>query len=465
MRRLLRLLKWTFALLLGLPLLAYVALLLINWDDQPPSAEALEMQRILAERPVPADDDNAYVYLLGILAADGVSPMELGRRQLDWAHEVVKRSWKDADPWPPEPELPTQQPPRETRIPSAQKLIGSCPSSEACLPDLAGDSLLLHDWLDSEQLLLQRYLALLQRTSNHVPLDLLDIRMTMPDYSGAFDGQRLLMAQSWLLMHAGDSIAAVALLNQDLTFWRMMQRESDTILQRMIAAAAIRQHFNWGRAVLVQHPEGPLATPASWSNPFTTEDRSLERALAAEWLFSKSMVAMMKADHRIPWEDDAIALFYRVPGLITTPLIRPQTSANDYAAHLRGVIDTSITPLRDLREASEKLRLGVRSKQESIDASALLRDPIGWWFFRHNGFEHFLGYAARSNDIESIRRASLLLVSAVAEKIPDEGMAEYVAGHELIDPYSEEPFGWDAEKGVLLVPLLQQDEPLALPLR
>ena len=461
MRRLLRLLKWTFALLLGLPLLAYLALLLINWNDQPPSAEALEMQRILAERPVPADEDNAHVYLLGILAAEGVSPVELGRKRLDWIETAAATQGRNDGKWPEEPLWQTRPEPAAIRPASVQTLIDRCKAVRSgCKPDFASNVQLLGDWLKNEDWLLERYQALIDRDASYLPAEALDIRLSLPPYQHALEGQRLLLVKAWLHADKGEINASRTLLAQDLHFWRMWQASADNLIERMIAVAAIRQHFQWGRTVV--DLGGPAVIPENWISSFSHEERSLQRTFAGEWQYSNSILRMIEHDPVGEEQGYGSALLSR----LGAPLFQPQDIANRHATALLQIQKLNGAPLNEMRKESTAMREHwERRATRGFPYVDSLYNLPGQMIERLRDDSAWIGYAGRVSDLESIRRASLLLVRAVAEKIPDERMAEYVAGHELIDPYSEEPFGWDAEKGVLLVPLLQQDEPLAMPLR
>ena len=98
-----KVLKVAGGLLLGLLLLAvmgYSALCFINWDDRPPSAAALELQRIVAARPAVAPAENAVVYLLGFSAPAGADPVEVGARRMAWLETFDGNTDQSTDPLP-----------------------------------------------------------------------------------------------------------------------------------------------------------------------------------------------------------------------------------------------------------------------------------------------------------------------------------------------------------------------------
>jgi len=70
--------------LVGLVVLLYVIGVAVNWRDQPPSAAALEMKAILADRAPVADTDNGFVYVLGFGVPASEDPQAAGALRKAW---------------------------------------------------------------------------------------------------------------------------------------------------------------------------------------------------------------------------------------------------------------------------------------------------------------------------------------------------------------------------------------------
>ena len=85
--------------LVGLAVLLYVIGVAVNWRDQPPSAAALEMKKILADRAPVADADNGFVYVMGFCVPASEDPLAAGALRKAWI-ESVNRDPKliDAEP-------------------------------------------------------------------------------------------------------------------------------------------------------------------------------------------------------------------------------------------------------------------------------------------------------------------------------------------------------------------------------
>ena len=78
LRRVFKAAGWTVLGLAALCVVLYLIAVAINWRDQEPSAIAVRFASLYRDRPVVADDDNAYVYLMGFGVSPDESPHERG---------------------------------------------------------------------------------------------------------------------------------------------------------------------------------------------------------------------------------------------------------------------------------------------------------------------------------------------------------------------------------------------------
>src|SRR5262245_5313465 len=123
-RRILTWIGWIVGSLLGLVVIAYLGLLAINWRDQPPSDAARRLAAIAKNRPPLADAENGWVYLA------------------KFREGLQDRS--------------------ATRSPAIRKISESCRGrvlAPDCVVAFDGEDL-MREWTQSEQDLLDRYLAL-----------------------------------------------------------------------------------------------------------------------------------------------------------------------------------------------------------------------------------------------------------------------------------------------------------------
>ncbi len=189
-RRVARAIAWTLAAVVLLAVVLYVVLVAINWRDEAPSAQALQMQRIIDDRPVVGDADNAYVFLLGLAVPEDQDPLAWGRKRMAFLDAFPGPAADDAD-------FPGQDHDFAAhRAPSTSTLIEACREpDQACLDELEHHPESVDQWLASEGWLLGRYLDLIRLTQwrESIPAD---ARVSFPSYAPALDGQRLLLMTS-----------------------------------------------------------------------------------------------------------------------------------------------------------------------------------------------------------------------------------------------------------------------------
>src|SRR5438552_755343 len=94
-KRILKWLAWLVGGTLALVVVAYVAVLLINWRDVPPSESARRLEAVYRDRPAVSDADNGYVYVMGFSVASDADPQEAGVRRVEWIRKLTQFSSAD----------------------------------------------------------------------------------------------------------------------------------------------------------------------------------------------------------------------------------------------------------------------------------------------------------------------------------------------------------------------------------
>lgn len=250
--------------------LAYALLLLINARDEMPSPQAIALQRVQAQRATVADKDNAFVYLLGITAGEGASPLHVGSLQ--------RAAMEKGSYIPPETQELARLRYADARPPEVRKLASACGNDYVeCAGALdAGASTQVRQWLSDEAWLLARYRELISLPGWY---ETIPRNGLLPRYQDIMNGQQLLLMQAWLAARQGDTSSVNQLLEQDLRFWRMVLRDADTLISKMIATAAMNRNFAVGNLVLRElGPSQARAVPAQWRIPLAEEERAMTRA-------------------------------------------------------------------------------------------------------------------------------------------------------------------------------------------
>ncbi|MES2820483.1 MAG: hypothetical protein V4812_16035 [Pseudomonadota bacterium] len=454
-----RLLLWPLAAILGLTLVAYLGLLLLNWRDEPPSVGALQLDAIYRERAVPADADNAYPYLMGFTAAAGQDPTEQGLKRIAWAREALQQPWTD-ELVEPERDHFIDFP--SMRSPSLRVLLQSCTHNEpGCTPGLLADGNLVERWLASEALLLERYSGLLRHSAYFEPLPY-DPRLRFPEYQQVLDGQRLLLIRAWWLARQGEEWQVRQLLEDDLSFWRMALANADLLIVKMVASTAIKQHFFWGNRALKQLPAAQAlgGIPQSWQQPLTFEERSLLRAAGGELMFVERYIKQI-AQGQVDWVAGygASSSMQRALMTLGAPFLLVQATSNRQAQFLLDLEQAFAVPYAQLEQARERAtQLRRLYRPEPLRLAHLYNLMGNVLHAQKDSHDYYSDYFLRAAELEGIRQTALLLATLRSQGSTGATLEAAVQQAALRNPYNQKPFDWDADTGTLGFPSPGRDE-------
>ena len=391
--------------LLALPLVAFLLLVAINWNDEAPSTDAQRLAAMLRDRPALADQANGYVHARDLLGAS-------------------ERGYRDA------------------RSPEVAALAEACSKARDCSDALEEHSGVAGAWIASEQWLLDRYQAMLATEGwrEEIPED---IAAPLPPYGQALEAQKLHLLSAWQHARAGDAAAVRDLLEQDLLFWRRTAASSDLLISKMIALAAAERHFALGNVALAALPAASAgqAIPPSWRQPVTLPERSLARALAGEWHFTNSALQKVMAEEAT---DDLAGLAGLPSNRLQRVVFKEQATRNLFAGHMAGLGRLSERPYVELGQALDALAAGE-------DGTPWLRmyNPVGE-ILAAVAAPAYAGYIARASDLEGQRRAALLAVELRAAGTAGDAVPAAMAAATLRNPYDDAPFEWDAAENAVV---------------
>lgn len=419
-------------LLVGVGL--YVALLVVNWRDEPKSQDVLRFEALAGSRPAVADQDNAYVDALGIGAPPDQDPIALGLQRKAWLQRAslaasgagaVILPGRDVDY-------------RGARSTGVSALAEACSQAGlACVNALQDTPAQLDEWLAAEGWLRDRYRQMLGRR-HWLEVIPEDSQSQLPTYQHTLEGQKLHLLDTWRHASAGDAALVRAQLEQDLVFWRTVLASSDMLITKMIAAAAINRHFAYGNLALraLSPQQAAAAVPASWMRPLTAAERSMVRALAGEWRFGDSALRMVASHPELMQVKAGVPIVERA----ALPLFLPQASSNRYAARLAQLAAVSEVDYPKLEAAL------IKHETYWHGEISLFRfyNPMGNVLESIASGASFKGYIARVNDLEGLRRAAIAANELRARGLSGENAAGALDGSPLRDPYHQKPFAWDS---------------------
>lgn len=404
----------------SLPLIAVLAIL---GCDAPPPDPVVRLKQVFAERPAVADADNAFLDVFGFGGLAGTDPHTLGAQRIAWLEKFqADPKGAGADPGIPGLHMTPH------RSQALEQVMGAC---RAAVARACGSALErargVAPLSDIEPLLLARYDVLLGR-SGWFEIGTTYPNAPLPTYEGTIEAQRLMLIRLRNAAVAGDVAKVQATLTRDLAFWRRVLVSSDLLLSKMIAIAAIRQHFALGSYVLRDLPADRVmeAVPVQWREEFSDAERSMLRAMAGELVLVEQMMRS-GGGSGTGFADSADGEGARSPlDRLANRLAghdSRQPRLGDVADYYLSAAEEFRAPLRDYAATLEKLR-------GKYERSALGSD-VGQ-------------YAIRVGSAEGMRRAALLTVELRSQLIPSAGLSDKLKASPLRNPYDGQPFEWDA---------------------
>lgn len=455
-KKLLKAAMWLGLALAGLLIVTCLAVLGINWRDQPPSEAALQLLKLSASQPAVADQDNAYVYMMGFSADPAQEPQALGARRIASALTLLEKS-PDAFI----PDLPDKardfKPKRSAEL---QALLKTCNTTvdAPCMKALDSGGNTLADWLASEPLLLERYKALLTRPA-YVQRLPFQINTPLPPYIQVQEGQKLLLAQAWQLAAQGDAAAVNKLLTQDIAFWRQKLAASDSLIAKMVAARAVQRNLVWGHAILRRLPSALMAhsMPQPWTTPMSDAERAMLPSLTGEWVASNSI---FKHSREGSFSETDGTLKSWLSDTLFLPLLQPQDSSNKHAQELLSLDAALQAPYAQYPAAVERARLmAEKDRDESLSMFFLKRiyNPVGEVLLSI-GRPDLISYAVRVSDLEGLRRMTVLSAELHSQGAATGDMAQKLADAAARNPYTGQPFTWDASAKAVVFTGLEKGE-------
>ncbi len=459
LRFLLRIFLWLAVAALGCIICFYLALLYINRADEPPSPAARQLASVIASRPVVADSDNAYVYLLGMTVPEDQAPAEWGQRRMDWAREVTAGTaqgetdgqyleWPglNYDSWRAKGSLFVEL--RENCKTPDPECLGWIENNSQRIRDFA----LRHHWLIARYRSLQNYESWREITPY-------DLRLPFPGYSEVVSLSRLYYA-NWLASADRNDESVVQALDNELRFWRRLLTDSDVLVSKMFAVVGVHHTLEWAAAIYSQLRSVPFDEGRSHSMhiPLSEKERSMERAMAGEWEFVQHNIDALYELEQYG-EPAAKVWLKRQEWRVLQPLFKPQATYNQFATE---VLAETVA----LNQPYELLPSALEAFDQA--ASCEKRQRQGLCFSMYNPAGRMLlsvfttdvsGYGTRVADLEGLRRLVLLTADLYANDVSLSEVAEAVTASAWNNPYTNEPFEWEAaEQRLIFRGLARKDE-------
>lgn len=422
------------ALIVGLYLLA----LFINRNDKPPSAAAVRFEELVGKLPPVAEQDNGYVYFMGLAAVKESDPAVVGKERISWAKaQLALPVALSAEDFPGQ-----SRDVQVERPPVLEKLLKQCSDADlACAHGLKNNEAEIEAWLAREKWFAERYVKLQSFPAWRETLPF-DGRIPPSNYGVVYEAHKMLLLDAWLRAGRGDVAGVKKLLADDIQFWRRNIAQNDTLIAKMISAGALKRHFTWSNIILRRLPASRQAEaiPAEWRVPITDAERSMLRPFVGEWRYFMSEIRLAKAGAIRDQSESDDRLDATLQRNLAKNFLQVQATSNRQAARLAEISRMLSVDYAQLPAAARS----VRSLQENV----------GMGFLEH-GVYNVLGnvlagaggwdttkYALRVADLEGIRRVALLTADLRSQSVSVEQMQAQLA-KSVGSPYDGKPFSWN----------------------
>jgi hypothetical protein len=395
-----------------------------------------ELARELANpRPKVIEPGNAWLAMLGIDAPAGTSPVVYGEKQMRDLEKAIKEGKSTGE------------------VISASLANKSELSFKGKLPPFYGKEnrgIIAYSTAHSTEVdslcrdnaeLLRRYEQLLSLTSFTEPLAY-GFYSPFPHFAPTRSSQQLLFLRLATQAGQGDLIRALSGLHDDMAYWRLIARESKTLISKIISIAALSTDLRFAAELGSSRPLTPpeLAMVKELLHPFDKGEASLAKAFQGEALYSYYGMELSTWNTLQRWSPERLFLKH---------------NATSNRIHAYNSVFTRQAALPPRQYAEEQKRHAARKTDSFKIGIPGLYNPTGE-ILALIAIPQLSAYIEKGHNMEGLRRLALLKVLAHAEGLPPQRIQAFLDAHaaDLGDPYTSKPMKWDAKNRRIYFPTL-----------
>ncbi|MEW6996541.1 hypothetical protein AADZ86_02385 [Colwelliaceae bacterium BS250] len=439
--------QWFFAITFGLPLCAYIALIIINLGEQDLSASSSDKYDNIKQWGDNVGDDNAYIYALGFTSATPmIKGKELARliiaNDTDWPQMVNEQAKDKNITVTDSDEL------RQICFRRDNKLCKADRKRQIYYYNSSKAKQLVHD---NKELIANYQQLITLPTWQEVAIDT-NINIY---YGQMLSAQRLYLMTVLQKINTVEVQTTKNLLEMDIRFWRMILSETHHLITKTIAKAAIERHFvSVQQALLTRTVNEKLAlVPDSWLQQISKAERDFTKPLIGEWAYQQNLHKNIEF-----YEDEE--LLVNITSMALSPLFKMNNSLNLSSQYYDIFAQYSLLKYTTMENAVSHLEVEIQQQQQcqfKYDALGFLYNPIGKLILCFQQ-PNLAGYVIKIADLEAIRRLTLLSFELDVEQYSAEELKAVVTNSKYNNPYTELPFNYDPDAKTLNFIGFQSDE-------
>jgi hypothetical protein len=411
----------TVLLLIGTSLVALVA---INAFDESLTPQAARYGE--PRPPAVPDAENGYYALLALAAGDGEDGEAYAKAWVEEARAAARENRMEARP--------------EAKRAKRSDLCDAAQTS--CLTVAAGKAAEVAAQLDAYREDLARYERLIAFRRYEEVLDYpLRVVTQFPPYAEVVKAQRAYVLRAALAAAAGDLEGAVAAIERDIAFQRVMLAGARTLLGKMVACAAYWRDLAFVADLLQRRPAVLAPLRARLQDALKAIDPAALRmspVVEAEFSFTKHFL-------KNPTFPEQGGRPHRADEkLLVTLFFKPNASINMEFKRLSALGAAADLPPNEGSSALARLT----QEGQEMGLRDYIYNPVGNILTRvaapTQGADVY--NRLRLHDLDAYNRLLGLRVEMMAVDVPPDAVAGFIEKSDVRfhDPYTGKPMIWDA---------------------
>lgn len=322
----LRFLKWSAIVLLGVPVLLYLLWLSGNLYKEDLSPE---VSRLLTRQPdLPlAEKDNAYFDVIGLSAPSSMDPHSWG---VAWFAQASANDLLILDNKPANP-IQLANYPAPNKLPSLP--CSKADSQFTCLEEVAKNPAVAQSALDNESLLLTRFDDLLGKEYQE-PYRQMVPKSDFPSFVALGRATKLAQVRIALEIIKNNDNAALERWERETGFMLRQARNSHSLIDTLICTTLLNRYQQLLANYIAAYPKRARRNAKqllTLLEPFSKSSLTLKHAMENEAAFSSRFLLTQKLslENEIDGEQSFLG---KTVGLLAYPLYDKAETANEYAA-------------------------------------------------------------------------------------------------------------------------------------
>ncbi len=257
---------------------------------------------------------------------------------------------------------------------------------------------------------------------------------------------RLMLWAFALEAQSGDPAVALNLLRRDTAFWRMVLRESQDLLTRLVALREVRRNAQLLAEMLAVRPgvANLLLVDDPLLRPLEASEKDLSPAIRREFAFNLLFMRQIKRDL---WQGTGPGSERKLGNKLLAPMLKVNSSSNMLYEDFAWLARLAALPAPEFASEAQS---PAQNSGEKLGCEFLynLAGTVIFKLGRETPVSSYRKYPQKHHDYDGYIRLLNLRVLALQQQLRTEEIPAFLdrAPCALTNPYTGEPMQWDGER-------------------